>query len=83
MGGAPMTQVDRLVAYVRAHPGATAMQLVTELAMPKYTSRVSDARDRGINIVCLRGDDGLNHYFVLDPLARPAPLAGTQLGAFR
>lgn len=70
-----MTQVDRLVAYLRANPGATAMELIRELAMPKYTSRVSDARDRGINVVCVKGDDGLNRYYILEPLA---PLTGTQ-----
>jgi hypothetical protein len=69
-----MTQVERLVRYLRSHPGATAMQLVTELAMPKYTSRISDARQQGIDIECVK-EGGLNRYYLRD---RVAPLMGTQ-----
>ena len=73
-----MTQVDRLIAYLHAHPGATAMQLVTELRMPKYTSRISDARQRGVVIEC-RKVDGIARYFVNAP---PAPLRGEQEAAW-
>ena len=74
-----MTQTDRLIAYLRSHPGASAMQLITELRMPKYTSRISDARDRGVVIECRRVD-GINRYFVKE--ARPEPITGEQIGAF-
>lgn len=60
-----MTQTTRLIVYLRSHPGATAMQLVTELAMPKYTSRISDARQQGVDIECVR-EDGLNRYYLRD-----------------
>ena len=61
----PYTQVQRLVRYLRLNPGATAMQLVTELRMPKYTSRISDARQQGIDIECVK-EGGLNRYYVRD-----------------
>jgi hypothetical protein len=60
-----VTQVERLVRYLRSHPGATAMQLVTELSMPKYTSRISDARQQGIDIECVK-EGGLNRYYLRD-----------------
>ena len=77
-----MTQVDRLIAYLRSHPGATAMQLVTELRMPKYTSRISDARARGVDIECRRVE-GVNRYWLVVQESRPAPMQGEQIGAFR
>ena len=61
-----MTQVERLVAYLRTHPGATGMEIVTNLRMPKYTSRISDARAQGIDIQC-RKVDGVNGYLVIEP----------------
>jgi hypothetical protein len=73
-----MTQVERLVRYLRSHPGATAMQLVTELAMPKYTSRISDARQQGYKIECVR-EEGLNRYYLVNAVA---PESGVQLSAF-
>lgn len=60
------TQVERLVRYLRSHPGASGLELVTALAMPKYTSRISDARAQGIDIVCIRREDGRNGYRVND-----------------
>lgn len=60
------SQVDRLVRYLRSHPGASGLELVTELAMPKYTSRISDARAQGIDIICERRPDGRNGYRVAD-----------------
>lgn len=60
------TQVERLVAYLRTHPGASGMEIITALALPKYTSRISDARAQGIPIVCERRSDGRNGYRVAD-----------------
>jgi hypothetical protein len=71
------TQVDRLVAYLRTHPGASGMELIAALALPKYTSRISDARAAGVNIECFRRGDGRKGYRIVE--ARPAPLAGTQV----
>ncbi len=74
-----ISQTDRLIRYLRAHPGATPMQLVTDLRMPKYTSRISDARDRGVIIEC-RKVEGVSRYYVRE--ARPEPITGIQIGAF-
>lgn len=72
-----LTQTERLIRYLRANPGASGMELVTALRMPKYTSRISDARDQGIDIVCFKDDKGVNRYRVVDP--RPVT-AGEQVG---
>lgn len=59
------TQTERLIAYVRANPGVTGMELIQALALPKYTSRISDARALGINIVCMTRRDGRKGYVVV------------------
>jgi Helix-turn-helix domain len=61
-----LTQVERLVLYLRSHPGASGLELVTALSMPKYTSRISDARAQGIDIVCEKRPDGRNGYRLAD-----------------
>jgi len=60
------TQVERLVRYLRSNPGASGLELVTNLAMPKYTSRISDARDQGYVIDCAKDRDGVNRYTIRD-----------------
>lgn len=70
------TQTDRLVAYVRTHPLASGLEIIHALGLPKYTSRISDARAQGIDIVCERRMDGRMGYRVVE--ARPAPLSGVQ-----
>lgn len=71
-----MTQTARLVEYLRTHPQATGLEIVRALSLPKYTSRISDARAAGIDIVCERRSDGRLGYRVVE--SRPAPLSGTQ-----
>jgi hypothetical protein len=74
-----MTQTERLVAYLRSHPGASGLEIIAALALPKYTSRISDARAAGVQIVCERRSDGFRGYRVVEPRA---PLTGEQIGAF-
>lgn len=57
-----MTQVSRLVQYLRDHPMASGLEIVQALAMPKYTSRISDARAAGHTIDCVRRRDGRQGY---------------------
>lgn len=64
-----MTQATRLLDYLRHHPGATPMQLITELRMPKYTARASDLRAMGYDVVVTRDKNGVTHYSVRE--ARP------------
>jgi hypothetical protein len=59
------TQVERLLAYLAANPGATGLEIVTTLAMPKYTSRISDARDQGHTIECRKRADGKDGYWIV------------------
>jgi hypothetical protein len=58
------TQTDRLVRWLRENPGATGLEIVKALSLPKYTSRISDARAAGINVVCIKRADGRKGYVV-------------------
>lgn len=60
-----MTQVERLVRYLKTHPGASGMEIIAALALPKYTSRISDARAAGFDIVCEK-DRGINRYYLVE-----------------
>lgn len=64
LGGEGMsgTQVERLVAYLRSHPGASGLEIVHALSLPKYTSRISDARKQGFDIICATRPDGNKGY---------------------
>ena len=61
-----MTQTARLIEYLRHNPGATPMQLITELRLPKYTARISDARAAGHVIEHTRDDAGVTHYRLVE-----------------
>lgn len=58
-----MTQVERLIRYLRTHPGASGMEIIAALALPKYTSRISDARAAGFDVECVK-EGGLNRYYL-------------------
>lgn len=62
-----MTQTARLVAYLRAHPGASGLEIIHALNLPKYTSRISDARAAGVEILCITRKDGRRGYLIVDP----------------
>jgi len=74
-----MTQTTRLIAYLRSHPGASGLEIIAALALPKYTSRISDARAAGFDVVCEKRFDGLNGYRVVE---RSAPITGEQVSAW-
>lgn len=59
-----MTQVDRLVAFLRANPGSTSLEVTLACRIVNVTGRVSDARAQGIDIVCERRSDGEFGYRV-------------------
>ena len=73
-----MTQTDRIVAFIRANPGCTTMQIQYGLepfvANPR--GRISDARAQGVAIECRKRADGRLGYYIRE--ARPAPLSGQQ-----
>lgn len=60
------TQTDRLIRYLRSHPQASGLEIIAALHLPKYTSRISDARAQGIEIECVRRSDGFRGYVVKD-----------------
>lgn len=61
-----MTQTERLVAYLRTHPGASGLEIIHALNLPKYTSRISDARAAGFVIECERRSDGRQGYRLIE-----------------
>ena len=61
-----MTQTARLIGYLRSHPGASGMEIIAALSLPKYTSRISDARAAGFDIVCEKRFDGVNGYRLIE-----------------
>ena len=71
-----MTQTARLIAYLRANPGASSLEITHALALVNVTGRVSDARAQGVAIECRKRADGRLGYYIRE--ARPAPLSGQQ-----
>ena len=77
-----LTQVDRIVNFVRRHPGCTVMEVTLGLSpfVANPRARMSDARAHGIAFDKWRDSDGVWRYRVAE---RPVPMVGEQLGAFR
>ena len=61
-----MTQTQRLVRYLREHPGATSMDLMRALNVVNTTGRISDARKEGHVIECVR-EDGRFRFYLREP----------------
>lgn len=76
----PNGQMARLLAFVRANPGCTTMDI--QLGMRPFIAnpraRISDLRAVGFLIECRR-EQGVDRYYVRE--ARPAPLLGVQESA--
>lgn len=66
------SQNERVLDYLRRHPGASALQIINALAIPNYRARVSDLRAQGHNIEAKRDKWGLFRYRVVEA---PAQLA--------
>jgi hypothetical protein len=49
-----VTQVERLVAYLREHQGASSLEITLAIGCVNVTGRVSDARAAGHVIECKR-----------------------------
>lgn len=54
------TQTERIVAFIRAHPGCSTMELTLGLApfCANPRARISDARAAGYDVVCETRSDG-------------------------
>lgn len=58
----PETQAARLLAYLRANPGVSSLDITLALRIVNVTGRVSDLRAAGHNVVCAKGKDGVDRY---------------------
>ena len=62
------TQTERIVAFIKAHPGCTTMELTLGLApfCANPRARISDARAQGFDVRCERRSDGRLGYRVVE-----------------
>ena len=72
-----MTQCARILAFLRANPGATTMEL--QLALRPFVSnpraRISDLRARGHTVECRRRVDGFEGFWVREAAQMELALA--------
>ena len=65
-----MTQAARLLAFIRANPDCTTMDI--QLGMRPFLAnpraRISDLRAAGVDIVCLRRSDGRLGYRIREQM---------------
>jgi hypothetical protein len=61
------TQTDRLIAYLRSHPGSSSLELTLALGIVNTTGRISDARKEGHVVSCVRDKAGVARYSVVEP----------------
>ena len=76
-----MTQTERVVEYIRTHPGCTTMEIT--LALSPFVSnpraRMSDARKHGYEFIQWRDDHKVFRYSVRGvERSRPEPIRGSQ-----
>lgn len=60
-----MSQTQRLLAWLRANPGASSLEITIALKIVNVTGRVSDLRASGHVIDC-REVDGVARYYLRD-----------------
>lgn len=69
-----MTQAQRLLAYLRANPGASSLEVTLGTRIVNVTGRVSDLRAQGYTVLCIRDREGVARYRVVE---KPAQLTLT------
>ena len=67
MTGQGGTQTARLIDYLRDHPEATSLDITLACGIVNTTGRISDARAEGVDIRCVRREDGRQGYVVVLP----------------
>ena len=72
-----MTDVERIVAYLREHPGSSVMDIRFALYISNVTARMSDARESGVEFIKWRDDHGVYRYRVVE---RAPVTRGEQIG---
>jgi len=71
-----MTDADRIVRFLREHPGSSVMDIRFALFISNVTARMSDARADGVTFVKWRDDRGVYRYRVVDPEPVQLAMAG-------
>ena len=61
-----MTQTDRLIRFLRDHPGSTSLELTLALGIVNTTGRISDARKEGHVIECRKRRDKRQGYWLVE-----------------
>lgn len=70
-----MTQCERLEVELRKGRIMTPMEIINELKIPKYTSRISDLREKGLAIECDESK-GYGRYYLADNRPENVPGKG-------
>ena len=71
----PTSQAARLLAWLHANPGASSIEITFALRVVNVTGRISDLRKAGFDIVCIRDEDGVDRYRVVEPAPPAEPVA--------
>lgn len=61
-----MSQASRLLAYLRANPGASSLDIVRDLLILNTTGRISDLRAAGYSVHSWRAAGGIWRYMILE-----------------
>lgn len=61
------TDVQRIVRWLRDHPGSSVMEIRFALFISNVTARMSDARLEGVEFVKWRDDKGVFRYRIVEP----------------
>ena len=60
-----LTQVERLIAYLREHPGASSLEITLALKVVNVTGRISDIRKfPSLDVEC-RTVKGVSRYWLV------------------
>jgi hypothetical protein len=76
----PDSQSARLLAWLRANPGASSYEITVALHIVNVTGRVSDLRAAGHDVRCSEDKEGVARYVVHEPV--PEPVTGVQVALF-
>lgn len=67
----PNGQCARLLRFLREHPGASSLEITMALRIINVTGRVSDLREAGYTVLCIRDRQGVARYRIVE---RPTQL---------
>ncbi len=59
-------QAMRILRWLRANPGSSSLELTAALNIPNTTARISELRQAGYIVDCLRDGKGVRRYVVVE-----------------